>query len=80
MADDELATTVDGLLTQLAARSTLTLTATKGHVNAVAEEIASTASGRRDGDVLVSALDDPESRAAGRAYLAALAAARAGRA
>lgn len=50
------------------------------HVNAVAEEIASTANGRRDGDILVSALNDPESRAAGRAYLASLTAARAARA
>jgi enoyl-CoA hydratase/carnithine racemase len=74
--ETDLATTVDDLLAQLASRSTLTLTATKGHVNAVAEEIASTANGRRDGDILVSALHDPESRAAGRAYLASLAARR----
>jgi enoyl-CoA hydratase/carnithine racemase len=66
---DELTATVDGLLVVLSSRSTLTLTATKGHVNAVAEEMASTASGRRDGDILVSALHDPESRAAGQAYL-----------
>jgi len=80
VADDELAATVDALLAQLAERSTLTLTATKAHVNAVVEEIASTANGRRDGDVLVSALADPESRAAGRAYLAGRATARADRA
>ena len=66
---DELTATVDELLAVLSSRSTLTLTATKGHVNAVAEEMASTASGRRDGDILVSALHDPESRAAGQAYL-----------
>ena len=39
----ELDDAVDALLHQLASRSTLTLTATKGHVNAVAEEMASTA-------------------------------------
>ena len=68
---------VGALLDLLAERSTLTLTATKGHVNAVAEEIASTGQGRRDGDILASALHDAESRAAGRAYLDRLAAARA---
>jgi enoyl-CoA hydratase/carnithine racemase len=65
----DLAATVDELLAVLASRSTLALTATKGHVNAVTEEMASTASGRRDGDILVSALHDPESRAVGQAYL-----------
>ena len=75
----DLAGEVDTLLHQLASRSTLTLTATKGHVNAVAEEMASTSNGRRDGDVLASAIHDPESRAAGRAYLERLAAARAAR-
>ncbi|MET0324858.1 MAG: enoyl-CoA hydratase/isomerase family protein [Ilumatobacteraceae bacterium] len=69
VAAAELTATVDELLGVLASRSALTLTATKGHVNAVAEEMASTASGRRDGDILVSALHDPESRAVGQAYL-----------
>ncbi len=67
----ELAGAVDALAAQLVTKSTLTLTVTKGHVNAVAEEMASTAGARRDGDVLVSALHDPESRAAGQAYLEA---------
>lgn len=79
VSDDELIGALDALAAQLASRSTLTLTGTKSHVNAVSEEIASTGNGRRDGDVLVSALHDPESRAAGRAYVEALAAARAAR-
>jgi enoyl-CoA hydratase/carnithine racemase len=68
-ADGELDRTVDGLAALLATRSTLTLRATKHHVNAVAEEMGSTAGAHQDADVLVSALHDPESRAAGRAYL-----------
>jgi enoyl-CoA hydratase/carnithine racemase len=74
----ELAGELADVLGVLAERSTLTLTATKGHVNAVAEEVASTANGRRDGDILASALHDEESRAAGRTYLDRLAATRAG--
>ena len=58
------------LAAQLAERSPLTLTATKAHVNAVAEELASTAGAVRDADVLVAALADPQSREAGARYLA----------
>lgn len=76
VADADLAAAVGDLARLLAGRSTLTLTATKAHVNAVAEEMASTAGGRRDGDVLASALSDPESRTAAEAYLAELAARR----
>jgi enoyl-CoA hydratase/carnithine racemase len=69
---DRLARAVSELAETLAAKSTLTLTATKGHVNAAAEDLASTAGGRRDGDVMVSALNDPESRAAAARYLEAV--------
>jgi enoyl-CoA hydratase/carnithine racemase len=57
------------LARELAAKSALTLTVTKRHVDAVAEEMGSTAHAARDADVLVSALHDEESRAAGRVYL-----------
>lgn len=67
--EDELRLEVESLATELAAKSKLTLSATKAHVNAVSEEMASTASGRRDGDVLASALADPESSALRQAYL-----------
>jgi enoyl-CoA hydratase/carnithine racemase len=75
----ELHTAVADMARLLAERSSLTLTATKAHVNAVAEEMGSTANGRRDGDVLASAWHDPESRAVGEAYLTSLAARRSGR-
>lgn len=67
--EDELRFRVRALVGELAAKSNLTLSATKAHVNAVSEEMASTASGRRDGDVLASALADPESSDLRRAYL-----------
>jgi enoyl-CoA hydratase/carnithine racemase len=57
------------LAEELAAKSSLTLAVTKRHVNAVAEEMGSTAHAGADADVLVSALHDEESRAVGRAYL-----------
>jgi enoyl-CoA hydratase/carnithine racemase len=66
---DDLDGAAAELADTLASRSALTLRATKHHVNAVAEEMGSTAHARGDADVLVSALHDPESRAAGRAYL-----------
>ncbi|MGA7269997.1 MAG: enoyl-CoA hydratase/isomerase family protein [Acidimicrobiia bacterium] len=69
--EEELRFRVETLVSELAAKSTLTLTATKAHVNAVSEEMASTASGRRDGDVLASALGDPESSTVRSAYLRA---------
>lgn len=72
----ELDPAVDALAGQLAARSALTLTATKAHVNAVAEELASTAGATRDADVLAAAIADPESRAAAVRYLEARAGGR----
>ncbi|CAN5827290.1 enoyl-CoA hydratase-related protein [soil metagenome] len=65
----DLAGAVEELAGQLSTKSTLTLTATKSHVNAAAEDLVSSGSGRRDRDVLVSAVNDPESRASARAYL-----------
>ena len=67
--EGQLRAEVESLVAELATKSTLTLSATKVHVNAVSEEIASTASGRRDGDMLAAALIDPESSAAREAYL-----------
>ncbi len=65
----ELGDAVDALAAQLADRSAFTLTATKTHVNAAAEDLASTAGAVRDADVLLAAVADPESRAAAAQYL-----------
>lgn len=65
----ELGAVVDTLAETISHRPALALTVTKSHVNAVAEEIATTANGHLDADVLVAALLDPESRAARAAYL-----------
>jgi enoyl-CoA hydratase/carnithine racemase len=65
----ELGDAVDALAAQLAGRSAFTLTATKAHVNAAAEDLASTAGAVRDADVLLAAVADPESRAAAAQYL-----------
>lgn len=65
----ELGEAVDALAAQLADRSAFTLTATKTHVNAAAEDLASTAGAVRDADVLLAAVADPESRAAAAQYL-----------
>jgi enoyl-CoA hydratase/carnithine racemase len=67
--EDRLLARVESLVTELASKSMLTLTATKAHINAVTEEMASTAASRRDGDVLASALADPESSAVRDSYL-----------
>ena len=61
---------VAALARQVSCHPTLALTVTKGHVNAVAEDLATTAHGRLDADAMVAALSDPESREAGAAYLA----------
>jgi len=60
---------VAALARELAAKSSLTLRVTKRHVNAVAEEMGSTAHAGGDADALVSAVHDEESRGVGRAYL-----------
>jgi enoyl-CoA hydratase/carnithine racemase len=65
----DLTATVDELAGQLAGKSSLTLTATKRHTNAVTESMVGTTRAWNDADSLVTALRDPESRAAGAAYL-----------
>jgi enoyl-CoA hydratase/carnithine racemase len=60
---------VDELVGMLVGKSALTLTATKRHTNAVTEGMVGTARAWNDADSLVTALRDPESRAAGAAYL-----------
>ncbi|MGF2945476.1 enoyl-CoA hydratase/isomerase family protein [Mycobacterium sp. Lab-001] len=64
-----LSAAVDELVGRLAAKSALTLTATKRHTNAVTESMVGTARAWNDADSLATALRDPESRAAGTAYL-----------
>jgi len=68
----DLAGAVDELVGQLTGKSALTLTATKRHTNAVAESMVGTVRAWNDADSLVTALRDPESRAAGAAYLKGL--------
>jgi enoyl-CoA hydratase/carnithine racemase len=70
VAPDALLTSAVELATALATKSSLTLVQTKSHVNAVAEQMGSTAGSGVDALVLAAALADPESRAAGRAYTA----------
>jgi enoyl-CoA hydratase/carnithine racemase len=65
----ELDDAIDVLAGELATKSSLTLRATKLAVTAAAEELVSTGSAWSDADALLSAVADPESRAAGQAYL-----------
>ncbi|BBX22550.1 putative enoyl-CoA hydratase echA8 [Mycolicibacter terrae] len=65
----DLDTEVDGLVDQLAGKSTLTLCGTKRQVNAVAEGMVATVRSWNDADALVTALHDSESQAAAMAYL-----------
>ena len=67
-----LAATVDQLVGRLTGKSALTLTATKRHTNAVTEQMVGTMRAWNDADTLVTALRDPESRAAGAVYLKSL--------
>jgi enoyl-CoA hydratase/carnithine racemase len=60
---------VEQLMAQLLTKSALTLGLTKRHTNAVAEGTVETARSWSDADGLVTALHDPESRAAAAAYL-----------
>lgn len=60
---------VEQLVAQLLTKSALTLGATKRHVNAVTEGMVVTARNWNDADSLVTAVHDPESRAAAVAYL-----------
>ena len=70
--ESELDATVEDLVCQLENKSSLTLTATKQHVNAVSEGMVHTARAWNDADSLVTALRDPESRSFAAAYLARL--------
>lgn len=65
----ELDSAVDDLVSRLAGKSAFTLTATKRHTNAVTEVMVGAARAWNDADSLVTALHDPESRAAAVAYL-----------
>ncbi len=65
----QLDATVEELVGTLADKSALTLTATKRHVNAVTAAMVGIDRSWNDADSLVTALRDPESRAAGAAYL-----------
>lgn len=67
--DQELDRAVDELASQLAQKSSLTLTATKLAVNAASSEMASTAGSWNDADTLLGAFADPESRRVGQDYL-----------
>lgn len=60
---------VEALVAKLERKSAFTLTATKRHTNAVTEGMVGTARAWNDADSLVTALRDPDSRAAGAAYL-----------
>lgn len=67
--DEELDDAVEQLAAELVTKSSLTLTATKRHTNAVAEGMVGTARSFSDADGLLTALHDPESRDAAAAYL-----------
>ena len=60
---------VEELAAELARKLSLTLNATKHAVNAASQETASTAGAWSDADALLTALHDPESRAAAEDYL-----------
>ena len=64
----ELDRAVSDLATELAAKPSFSLRATKQQVNAVMEEIAGTGRSAGDADMLVAALGDQESMAASRRY------------
>jgi enoyl-CoA hydratase/carnithine racemase len=66
---DELDGSVEAIVSQLESKSLLTLSATKQHVNAVTQAMASTAHAWNDANSFVTALHDPESRAVAGAYL-----------
>lgn len=67
--EDRLDDEVGALVAQLSTKSSMTLAATKRHVNAVSEGMAATARSWSDADGLVAALHDPESIESAVAYL-----------
>lgn len=60
---------VESLAAMLTEKSTLTLQATKRHVNAVLESMSGAVRNWNDADSLVAALHDPESRSVAARYL-----------
>ncbi len=74
--DDELDREVDALVVELCRKSSLALAATKRHVDAVTAQMVGMDRSWSDADALVAALHDPQSRAAGEAYLSRLASRR----
>lgn len=68
-APDDLDQEVEDLVTQLLTKSSLTLKATKRHVDAVTRSMVSLDRSWADADSLVAALRDPESRESAAAYL-----------
>ena len=65
----DLATAVDELAAQIAAKVPSVIRATKRQVNAALENVASTVGAWSDADLLGAALSDPEARDAARRYL-----------
>ena len=70
VAGPDLVAAADALAAELASKPTFALQATKTQVNAIMNEIAGVGRNANDAHTLAVALRDPESRAAGRAYLA----------
>jgi enoyl-CoA hydratase/carnithine racemase len=73
VALDRLDEEVDGLAGELAGKAALPLRATKRHVDAVTAAMVGTARAWSDADSLLTALRDPEARAAAARYLEGLA-------
>ena len=67
---DQVLTEADELAAELCTKSSLTLQATKRHVNAVTESMSNAGRNWNDADSLVAALYDPESRSSAERYLA----------
>lgn len=66
----DLDAAVDALVAELVAKPGVPVALTKEHVNAVTRSMSAAAHSFSDGDVLLSASADPESREAARAYRA----------
>jgi enoyl-CoA hydratase/carnithine racemase len=69
---DQLDVEVEGLARALAAKAAFPVSATKRHVDAVTAAMVGTARSWSDADSLLTALRDPDCRAAGQRYLDAL--------
>jgi enoyl-CoA hydratase/carnithine racemase len=72
VAADDLPVEAEALAELLATRSPLTLTTTLRQVDEAAEALVSTADSEADADLLVEALQDPDSRAVATDYLSRL--------